>query len=208
MYIIERSRKFMEGVLKSYAPTDIKKVLWDKEFSGDKWTFIDNTSGDCVYAHLEKHARKGSILDLGCGPGNTANELAETSYRTYVGVDISKAALAKARKRTEENGRKDKNRFVLGDFLSYVPTEQFDLILFRESIYHVPVGKVEMIFDRYSNYLANNGVFVVRAVVKPSRRIEAMVRLIETRFDILEKCDYGKSDTPATVLVFRPRDPR
>ena len=42
-----------------------------------------------------------SVADLGCGPGNTANELAETAYRNYIGVDISEEALAKAARRTD-----------------------------------------------------------------------------------------------------------
>ena len=134
MYIIQRSHQFLEGLLKSYAPANIKRLLWNKEFSGGKWDFIDNTAGDCVYSHLEKYAQNGSILDLGCGPGNTANELEATSYRTYLGVDISEACLAKAIKRTKENGRADRNSFAQSDFINYVPTQQFDVILFRESM--------------------------------------------------------------------------
>ena len=88
----------------SYGPSGIKKRLWDKEFSSTKWNFIDNTMGDCVYPFLEKYANNGNILDLGCGPGNTANELAASAYKTYIGVDISEAALEKATKRTQENG--------------------------------------------------------------------------------------------------------
>src|ERR1035437_8502984 len=134
MYIVERSLTVMRGLLKRYGPSRIKMILWDQEFSGTHWDFIDDTAGDCVYPHLEKHAKNGSILDLGCGPGNTANELAASAYATYVGVDISEAALDKARKRTLENGREDKNTFAQGDFLGYAPTKKFDVILFRESV--------------------------------------------------------------------------
>src|SRR5208337_2556370 len=127
MYIVERTVSFVQGFLASYAPASIKKLLWDRDFSGDKWDHIDNTVGDCVYSHLEKYAQKGDILDLGCGPGNTANELASDVYRNYVGVDISEVALAKAAKRTKENGREGKNSFAQGDFLGYTPTQQFDV---------------------------------------------------------------------------------
>jgi hypothetical protein len=75
MYIVRRTLTFVRGFLLSHGPVKVKKALWNMEFSGGKWNFIDETSGDCVYAHLEKHARGGDILDLGCGPGNTANEL-------------------------------------------------------------------------------------------------------------------------------------
>ena len=56
----------------------------------------------------------------------------------------------------------NKNSFECGDFLTYVPTGQFDVILFRESMYHVPLGKVKATLDRYSAYLKDGGVFIVR----------------------------------------------
>jgi SAM-dependent methyltransferase len=197
----------MRGLLKSYGPSNIKRLLWDEEFSGSKWNFIDNTVGDFVYPHLERHLQNGSILDLGCGPGNTANELAATAYQAYVGVDISEAALTKARRRTEERGRADKNRFETADFLSYVPTQQFDVILFRESMYHVPLGKVKAILDCYSKYLTHGGVFIVRMNTSDGRgnskhRPTAMLDVIETEFDVVEKSQYGESGP--TVIVFRP----
>jgi SAM-dependent methyltransferase len=182
--------------------------LWDQEFSGTHWDFIDDTAGDCVYAHLEKHLHYGSILDLGCGPGNTANELAGTAYTTYVGVDISEAALAKARKRTEENGRTAKNSFACSDFLDYRPAHQFDVILFRESMYHVPLGKVKPILDHFSKHLKNDGVFVVRMNISDGKggvkpRLGAIVSVIEAGYDVVEKKQYGESGP--TVIVFRLR---
>src|SRR5271170_4393326 len=126
MYVIDRTLTFGRGFIASYGPSGIKKRLWDKEYSGAKWDFINNTMGDCVYENLEKYANNGNILDLGCGPGNTANELAIGAYQRYVGVDISENALAKGRVRTEREGRTEKNTFVQGDFINYVPGEKFD----------------------------------------------------------------------------------
>jgi len=208
MDIAQRTLTKISAFLKCYGPSAIKKVLWDKEFSGTKWDFIDNTAGDCVYAYLEKYAQNGSILDLGCGPGNTANELATTAYRSYIGVDISEAALAKARKRTEANGRADRNSFVCSDFLSFSPSEKFDVILFRESMYHVPVGKVKPILEKYSHCLKDTGVFIVRMCTTGSGgtkkpRLQAMVDVIGAEFETIENCRYG--ETGPSVFVFRPR---
>lgn len=209
--VIRRALERSVALLKAYGPSGIKRVLWDREFSGTKWNFIDHTEGDCVYPHIERHARNGSILDLGCGPGNSANELAATAYHTYVGVDISGEALRKARRRTEKNGRGAKNQFLQADFLTYVPAQQFDVILFRESLYHVPLGKVGATLDRYSQYLKDGGSFIVRMSVadprtgKNKRRPKAMMNTIENRFHVVEKCEYG---TPGpTVVVFRPLAP-
>ena len=210
MYIVRRTLTFVQGFLTSDGPSSIKKKLWDRDFSSGKWDFIDDTAGDCVYPFLEKYANHGNILDLGCGPGNTANELTSDAYKTYIGVDISATALEKAVRRTKENGRADKNSFVVSDFLGYAPSQDFDIILFRESLYHVPYGQVKPILDKYSKHLKTGGVFIVRlyagderpGVIKP--RVIRKMDLIKNNFDIVE---YRRFDTPAlpTVLVFRPR---
>jgi SAM-dependent methyltransferase len=208
MYIIDRTLRFTRGFLLSYGPSPIKRMFWDQEFASGKWNFIDNTAGDCVYSHLDRYAKNNSVLDLGCGPGNTANEMAP-GYRTYIGVDISEEALAKAKRRTGTNGRSDKNSFERGDFLSYVPPQQFEVILFREAMYHVPLGKVKPILDRFSKYLAESGVFIVRMYLrdlengKSKYRPMAMMDIIEKEFDVLEKSHYV--DSGATVIVFRPK---
>jgi len=209
MYIVDRSLQFVRGFLLSYGPSKIKKRFWDKEYSEEKWSFAYNTVGDCVYAHLEKHIENGNILDIGCGSGNTATEMAGT-YRSYLGVDISEAALAKARRRSQECGRAGKNSFECADFLTYVPTGQFDVILFRESMYHVPLGKVKATLDRYSTYLKEGGVFVVRLFASSAGRTEdkqrpaAMLKIMEAEFDVLEKGRYEVPGRP-TVIVFRSK---
>ena len=206
MYIIERTLRFTRGFLLSYGPKPIKTLFWDREFSNGQWNFLDDTTGDCVYSHLERFSADRSILDLGCGPGNTANELAPV-YLKYVGMDISEEALAKARRRTEQNGRSHKNSFELGDFLSYVPPQKFDVILFREAMYHVPLGKVKKTLDRFSEYLTDGGVFIVRLYVlekgKTKYRPSAMIGIMEREFDVVEKSHYPESGS--TVIVFRPK---
>jgi len=193
----------------SYGPSGFKKRLWDKEFSGTKWNFIDNTVGDCVYPYLEKYANNGNILDLGCGPGNTANELAAHVYQEYIGVDISEAALAKAVKRTRENGRAGKNSFVNSDFLNYEPTRDFDIILFRESMYHIPHGQVLPILNKFSRHLKSTGVFIVRLYAGDHRpgvtktRVTAKLDLIKSEFKTVEARQFDLPALP-NVLVFRP----
>ena len=210
MHIARRALNFVQGFLASYGPSGVKKRLWDRDFASDKWNFIDNTLGDCVYPHLEKYAKNGSILDLGCGPGNTANELATEAYQTYIGVDISEVALAKAVKRTQENGRADKNSFVRSDFLGYAPTQEFDVILFRESLYHVPYGQVLPILKKYSKHLKKNGVFMVRLYAadiqtgKTKFRVTRKFDLVKREFDVVESFQDDKPGTP-TILVFQPR---
>jgi SAM-dependent methyltransferase len=209
MFIVNRALTFARGALLSYGPSGIKKRIWDKEFSGAKWDFIDETAGDCVYPFIEKFANNGNILDLGCGPGNTANELAANVYEHYIGVDISEAALAKAVKRSENNGRVLKNSFINSDFLSFEPDKEFDIILFRESMYHVPYAQVLPILKKYSKHLKSTGVFIVRLYTGDlrsgmlKRRVTAKLDLIEREFEVLEAGRFQSPGLP-NVLVFRP----
>jgi 2-polyprenyl-3-methyl-5-hydroxy-6-metoxy-1,4-benzoquinol methylase len=210
MYIVDRGLRFVRGFILSYGPTNIKKIFWDKEYSGDKWNFADNTKGDCVYRHLEKFAANKTILDIGCGSGNTPTEMAG-NYKSYVGVDISKTALAKAAKRSQDVGRGSKNSFECSDFLTYVPSQQYDVILFRESLYHVPISKIKPTLDRYAAYLKEEGVFIVRLFAgdretdQSKPRPTAMLASIEADFDVLEKGVYPEDKGLPTVIVFRPK---
>jgi hypothetical protein len=91
--------------------------------------------------------------------------------------------------------------------LSYVPPGKFDVILFREAMYHVPLGKVKKTLDRFSPYLTESGVFIVRLYVlkngKPKQRPSAMISIMEKEFDVVEKSVYQESGS--TVIVFRPK---
>ena len=159
--------------------------LWDAEFSQARWDCLDITVGDCVYSYVEKAANGGSILDLGCGSGSTANELNPNTYRDYTGVDISAVALDKARIRTEKNGRIGKSQYFQSDVANYIPLQKFDVILFRDSIYYVARPRIKPMLDRYSKYLNQGGVFIVR--MDGGNKRGSILEIIERNFDILKK---------------------
>jgi cyclopropane fatty-acyl-phospholipid synthase-like methyltransferase len=208
MGVIARLAHYATGLFLRYGPSGLKKFFWDQEFSSGKWTFADDTSGDVVYQHLEKHVGGGSVLDLGCGQGSTAVELA-SPYERYVGVDISGVALKRARAKVVNAGLTSRAFFACTDFLGYNPDEKFDVILFRESMYHVPIGQVKTILDRYSQFLTADGVFIVRLYLSGTKgkkryRPRAVIRIIESAFDVIERADY-EDIYATTVTVFRPR---
>src|SRR5437588_4376384 len=66
------------------------------------------------------------ILDLPCGQGRHAIELARRGYEV-TGVDLSEAMLSVARERAERTGVRA--RFVLGDMREPLQGGHFDLIL-------------------------------------------------------------------------------
>jgi SAM-dependent methyltransferase len=194
------SREF----LRLYGFASVKRWLWNSEFSNGFWNYIEYTSNDCLYPILARYARKGDILDLGCGSGNTANELPVEGYQNYVGVDISDVAIRKAIARSQQNGRREKNCYYQGDILTYHPAQKSAVILFRESIYYVPTRKLRPVLYRYSSYLVKGGVFVVRFYNPASEKTRRIIDGIEAGFEIVEKKSF--QNPTAMVIVFRPRD--
>src|SRR6266498_4746698 len=88
-----------------WGTTAHKQQLWNSEFQQGRWDCIENTSDDPICECLAKYARGGSVLDLGCGSGNTGCELESSVYSAYTGVDISDVAIANASRRSAELGR-------------------------------------------------------------------------------------------------------
>jgi SAM-dependent methyltransferase len=177
----------------------MKQDLWNKEFAVGHWAHIENTANDCVYRFIERYCNNGSILDLGCGSGNTGVELNASKYRAYHGVDISDVALQMAQRRSEESGRGRQNRYSSGDIITYVPSGQYDAIVFRESLCYVPRPKIEAILQRYRHHLTPGGSFVVRLCDRAA--YGDIIKCIENKFKVTEKFDEPGSST--VVVVFQ-----
>jgi len=200
-------RNKLRGLIQRCASERLKRYLWNAEFSGGRWDFIYKTPNDCIYPYIEKYANGGSILDLGCGTGNTSNEIPVTVYADYTGVDISDVAVAKAIKRSLDNGRSAKNRYLRSDFATYAPNGQFDLILFRESLYYLPPANVEPTLERYSKYLKPGGVIIVR-LCDWSGKCRPIVELIEREYEVVDQhlADTRAADsTMVGIIVFQRR---
>src|SRR6185436_19758258 len=89
-------KNLLRGLKQVWGTARMKQELWDREYAAGKWNHCENTAGDRIYAFVEKYCRNGSILDMGCGSGNTSNELDANRYGDYTGVDVSDVAVQKA----------------------------------------------------------------------------------------------------------------
>lgn len=202
MSLTDKARNIFRALLQTHGSMSIKRLLWNTEFARGEWNNLQNTSGDRVYSYIEKYSNRGTILDLGCGLGSTGNELDAACYEDYTGVDISDVAVRKAEIRSELNGRENKNHYFQSDIYSYVPKQQFDAILFRDSIYYVPQADIAPMLERYSKYLKKSGVFIVR-MWSMGGKYKAIMNIIESAFEIVAKNTYGQSE--GVVIIFRRR---
>ena len=92
-------------ISKKWGTARIKKLIWDKEFSSGQWSYINSTGEDIIYHYIEKYSNNGTILDIGCGAGNTGNELSINKYEKYAGLDISQNAVNNDILRSQQNNR-------------------------------------------------------------------------------------------------------
>ncbi len=190
-------QSILRGLLQRFGTEGIKRRLWNEEYDRGRWSCLDTMADDYIYPHVEKYAKNGSILDLGCGPGAVGNELNASAYASYTGVDISDTAIEKAKLKN----RRSQNHYLQGDILSYVPEQQHDVIIFGDSIYYFRPQRVADILNRYSNYLKPAGVFIVRSWLT-HHTSRTIIHKIEQQFDVIEKQLYH--DSQIGVLTLRP----
>ena len=201
MFVRRKAQNGYRMLVQLYGSAAAKRHLWNTEFGGGRWKCLEDTAGDCIYPFVETHAHHGSILDLGCGSGSTAVDLADASYTSYVGVDISDVALEHARARSARNGRTAKNTFCQSDISTFTPNGQFDVILFRDSLCYIPRPRIVPVLHRYAQYLRPGAVFVLR-LANGDEKYRAILTLVEKHFTIVERTSFFNPD--AVVMVFRP----
>ena len=98
-----------------------------------------------------------AVVDLGCGPGTQAAELAaRLPAARVVGVDNSVAMLAEARE-LEVPGRLE---FVLADLRTFVPDEPADVIITNAALQWVP-GHLGLL-GRLASFLAPGGTLALQ----------------------------------------------
>ena len=110
-----------------------RRIAFDQYYRTGQWDYLDKNHSEEMVRLVEKYARGGRILDMGCGTGILASRLADDSYEYYRGIDASSEAIDRARKRASK-----KIGFEVGDIQNYRCDESFDVIVFEDSLYYVP----------------------------------------------------------------------
>jgi SAM-dependent methyltransferase len=106
--------------------------------------------------------RGGAMLDLACGTGRHAVELARRGYQ-LVGFDLSLAMLARSGEEAQERGAKI--NFVQGDMREMTFAEQFDGVLcWNTSFGFFEEEKNALVIDRIHGALKGGGMFLLDVV--------------------------------------------
>jgi 2-polyprenyl-3-methyl-5-hydroxy-6-metoxy-1,4-benzoquinol methylase len=82
-----------------------------------------------------KHVHPGErVLDIGCGMGAVAYDVADKARACVVGIDLSSENIAMARQRHAH----PRVQFHVGDALQEVPQAPFDVVILSNVLEHVP----------------------------------------------------------------------
>ena len=110
-----------------------------------------------------------SVLDIGCGWGGMAIQIAKDTGARVKGITLSENQFATAKKRAHEEGLADKVTFALQDYRNEKDT--YDRIVSVGMFEHVGVDYFPAFFSKTYEILKDTGVFLLHTIgqsTKPS----------------------------------------
>lgn len=158
-----------------------RAARWNHQYAIGRWEGLKAPSEiarlDACVALLRRHVPGGRLLEIGCGEALLQRRLAPTDYRRLVGVDISDVAIDRA-----QVFAGDGVRYLVADMQTLELAEEFDAVIFGESIYYHP--RPHELLRSYSRFLDVGGVFVISIFRnKGSARIWSKIRSVTASID-------------------------
>lgn len=145
--------------------TDFYEYGWGASFHFCRF-YKGEPFGQAVARHEHYLAAKMGItedmtvLDVGCGVGGPAKEIAAFTGCKVVGLNNNDYQVEKANNRAKISGMEDQLRFVKGDFMQMdFEPESFDAVYAIEATVHAPV--LEGVYSEIYKVLKPGGIFGV-----------------------------------------------
>lgn len=143
----------------------------------DRLALLDEqgwTTNNHYYRSLLKHVPQGceNALEIGCGTGAFARELAKTSKRV-VALDLSAEMIRVARARTNHG---DNLEFHVADAMTWnFPGAHFDFICSIATLHHTPQRELLV---KMRNALKPGGVLAILDLVQSSGLVERVIDVL------------------------------
>lgn len=136
--VVRETQEYYDG------PADeIYRLLWGDNVHMGTWTSGDESLQEAMARTNEVMAQRAGIderarvLDVGCGYGAAALDLASTHHCEVLGLNISEKELEVAAQRAKERGLDDRASFRWGDFHDLpVDDASVDVVWSQEAFLH------------------------------------------------------------------------
>jgi SAM-dependent methyltransferase len=177
----------------------VRRYKWDREYASGKWEYLweDQLEEDRFNAVADlanRYCRRGKIIEIGCGTGLLQAKIAVGAYAKYVGMDISRVAIARTRP-------SEKVSFICADMETFIPPERFDLIIFNESLYYSKYPLA--LLARYTSFLTPEGLLLIALFDKFDGNDRLMAKIKE-KFQCLEELAPTNEKGTWYCQVYRP----
>ncbi|MFA5127351.1 MAG: class I SAM-dependent methyltransferase [Patescibacteria group bacterium] len=155
---------------------NINKSKWEKEFSAGKWNYLDSNPAErarsaVIAIYCQYFYPKAKILDVGCGLGTILDFLNSIQRKKYLGIDISKVAITKARKK--------KANFKNIDFNAFKSKTKYDIIIFNEVLYYLDETNA---LKQALKLLNKNGLVIISLYRMKSKRYDQKIWQVSRKF--------------------------
>jgi cyclopropane fatty-acyl-phospholipid synthase-like methyltransferase len=136
-----------------------KQLSWDQQYKEGMWQRMECSPHTLML--INKLVEGGRILQFGCGTGDLVHVLPASVYSHYLGIDISSAAIEKARKLADQAGLA-KCAFEVGSMESWKGSlDPISLILLEECLYYLNGSAMKEFLVRCYDSLDKNGKLLV-----------------------------------------------
>ena len=155
-----------EALYRSFLDTDMQYSC--AYFSDPGMTLEEAQLAKKLHLISKLDLRSGqSVLDIGCGWGGMALEIARRADVTVTGITLSEEQLAVARRRAAEEGLDDRVRFELIDYRELperANQARFDRVISVGMFEHVGPPQYTTYFETIKRLLTDDGVAVVHTI--------------------------------------------
>ena len=134
------------------------RVSWNKQYESGLWN--SGRRSPLTVSLVAELCQGGRLVEFGCGTGELPHLLPSGSFSTYVGMDISDVAVARARARAAEAGLRH-CEFNAVDMTSWAGAEGVSVILAEECLYYLKPPQIEQFLERACASLTPQGRIVV-----------------------------------------------
>lgn len=172
----------------------LRSLAFDEKYRQGHWRHSDSV--DELVAIIHRYLRGGDLLIMGCGGASVLESVELQDLKSALGIDLSQEAI-----RLASRFASDKVSFQLADMVTFECPHPYDLILFSESLYYVPVASQESLLRRLAAHLKPGGVFLV--TFAQAKRYKNMINGIRRNFAVIE--DRTFSGSTRHLIVFNSR---